>query len=428
MRHNCHGSTQIRCTWSGTLPAMGEHGQASIEWLGAIALVAAALVAAAVAAGAGGETVAASVARQMHRALCVVRGGVCDLDRRPCVVAANATEDEAHVNVAFVRVGRRELILREHRSDGTVLVTYLHDTSSGWDVGVGGDAWLEAAGREIAAGTSARAALLASLGGGETWTFADAREADVAMAYLGEGREPPVGRRAERIGRRGLELAADVRRGGEGRHVTLRLDARLLDGTVLDERSGRRTHVVTRRAGVEALLRVPRASAGGGAVGEERVSVTTDAAGRPLELAVVRSGELHGALSLPDVAQPLAGAMLGSGHGHRRWVVEQRLDLTEPASLRAAQALLDALDGPLPAVALAGEALRSRLAEAGVTEARTYDVESDSGGGGGHVAVGLKVGGGITDRRDAARLVDARVRGLDGRWRQRDECLPGAVA
>jgi hypothetical protein len=404
---------------------MSQRGQASLEWLGAVTLLAAVLGAAGLAGAGGGEAVAASVVRGMHRALCVVRGGVCDLDRRPCVVAANGTEDEAHVNLAFIRVGRRELILREHRSDGTVLVTYLHDTGAGADVGVGADAWLNAAGHELAIGSTARAALLVSLGGGETWSFADAREADVAMAYLSEGRAPPMGRRTERISRHGIELAAQAGRSVRGRVAELRLDARVLDGTIVDDDTGRRTHVVSRRAEAGALLRVRRAGGSGEAIGDERISVTTDADGRPLELSVVRTGELRGALSVPDVAQSMVGAMLTTSAGHRRWVVEQRLDLTEPDSLRAAQGLLDTLGGPLAAAARAGDALRARLEEAGVTEARTYDVDGESSGGGAHGALGIKLGGGITDRRDDARLVDARVRGIDGRWRSRDDCLRG---
>src|SRR6187402_2542895 len=109
-----------------------------------VALVAAVVLALGVAAGGGGEA-AAAVVRQMHRALCIVSGGVCDLDRRPCVVGTDATIDEAHLNLGIVRVGRNEMILRERRSDGSVLVTYLADTSAGIDVGLGADASVRAA-------------------------------------------------------------------------------------------------------------------------------------------------------------------------------------------------------------------------------------------------------------------------------------------
>jgi hypothetical protein len=402
---------------------MDERGQASIEWLGAVALVALVLVAAG--AVAGGEALGAAVVRQVHRALCVVSGGVCDLDRRPCVVAADATADEAHVNLGLWRLSRHELILHERRSDGTVLVTYLHDDGVGWDVGVGSDAWLSAAGRQWAAGTAARAALIVSLGGGETWAFPDGRAAERAMAYLSEGRTPIGAVPAQRITRSGIELEVGAQASRQGSNVRLRLDGRVVEGTVVDERDGRRTHVITRRAEAAGLVKLPSSAAEAKAVGEERLTVTTDARGQPLELTVVRTGELAGTLSLPEVAQPIAGALLGSMHGDRRWVVEQRLDLTEPANLRAAQGVLDTLDGPLAMTARAGDALRARLAEAGVTEVRTYDVVAEDSGIGGHVGRGLKFGGGVEDHVELATLADARVRGPDGKWRAKAECLDG---
>jgi hypothetical protein len=404
---------------------MGERGQASVEWLGAVTLVALVLVAAG--GVLGGEAMAAAVVRQVHRALCVVSGGVCDLDRRPCVVAADATEDEAHVNLGVVRLSRHELVLHELRSDGTVLVTYLRDNGVGWDVGVGADAWLKAAGRQLALGSAARAALIVSLGGGETWAFPDGRAAERAMAALSEGRAPRGAVPAERITRGGMELAASAEASRGGSTASLRLDGTVIDGTVVDERDGRRTHVVSRRAAAAGLLKLPGTAVEGEAASEERLAVTTDAGGRPLELSVVRTGELAGAGSLPDVLQPIAGALLDRARGHRRWVVEQRLDLTDPASLRAAQGLIDALDGPLPMASRAGDALRARLAEAGVTEARTYDVVAEDSGVRGHAAVGLRFGGGLEDHTEMGTLTDARIRGPDGAWRTRSECLDRAA-
>ncbi|HEY8583645.1 MAG TPA: hypothetical protein VIL49_11885, partial [Capillimicrobium sp.] len=355
-----------------------ERGQATIEWLGAVALVALVLSGAVLVAG--GDAIASSVVRGMHRALCVVRGGVCDLDRRPCVVEANATANDAHVNLLFVRVGRSELILREHRADGSVLVTYLHDTSSGWEAGAGSDVWLSAAGQEVLAGSGARVALLASLGGGETWLFDDALDADVAMAQLSEGHEPTLGRRTARIGGTGLELSAEAQGKRGGVTGAAALTAKRSHALSVDEQTGQRTHVVRVDGAAEALLKRTGGKIEGAAAAGERVSVTTAADGTPLELSVVRSGELGGAVDLPEVAQGAAEELLGGGRGHRRWVVEQRLDLTDPQSLAAAEGFLAALEGPLPMLASASDALRARLAEAGVTEARAYGVEQDASG------------------------------------------------
>src|SRR4051794_30233952 len=277
-RVNCHSLVLICCTSVVTLAAMGQRGQASVEWVGVVALVA--VVIASVAAFALPTQIGPAVVRQIHRALCIVSGGVCDLDQRPCVTAANSTEDEAHVNLGILRVGRHELILREHQSDGSVFVTYLHDTGAGFEVGGGGDISI---GKRLGAMcATARAALLATLGGGETWVFPDARSADRGMSYLSEGKSPPDAKRAQRITQHGVQVSADASLSRETVSGELHLDARLVEGTVVDERDGRRTHVITHRGEAGAIVRISEESgASGQAMGEERLAVTTDAQGRP---------------------------------------------------------------------------------------------------------------------------------------------------
>jgi hypothetical protein len=412
-----------------------DRGQASIEWLGVVALVAAVVLALGVAAGGGAEA-AAAVVRQMHHALCIVSGGVCDLDRRPCVVGSAATIDQAHVNLGIWRIGRDELILRERRSDGSVLVTFLHDTSAGVDVGLGVDVWVRAGGLDMAYGNTARAALLLSIGGGESWLFANGRDADSGMAYLSEHRTPPAGHRAQRIQRAGagVELSAHGGNATDSAGGGLEIDGRILTGAVFDEASGRTTHVISvdGSAAAAGLLEVEKTDTDAGgqarAVGELRVAVTSDADGRPLELSVVRTGQLDGSASLPKVVQGIAEQLVGSTAGGLRWMVEQRLDLTDPANLAATRSLVDALAHPLSSPAALAAAWNDRLATAGVTEASTYSVGTDDGGGGGvHIAAGIKLGGGVEDRTERGTLVDARVRGADGVWRRRSECLTSAA-
>jgi hypothetical protein len=420
---NCHHYVLICCISAVTLPAMGQRGQASVEWVGLVAFMT--LVMVSVAAFAGPTDIGPAVVRQIHRALCIVTGGQCDLDRRPCVTRANATEDEAHLNLGIVRLNRHELILREHQSDGSVLVTFLHDTGAGLEVGGGGD--ISIGKRLSGMSATARAAMLASLGGGETWVFPDARAADRGLAFIGEGKSPPGAKRAQRITRRGVQatVEASLERGSVS--GGLNLDARFVEGTVVDERDGRRTHVITHRGEAGGIIEVSDSSASGRSVGEERLAVTTDAAGRPLELVVVRSGELEGALSLPDGVQPIAGYLLGGTQGHRRWVVEQRLDLTDAGNRASVQGVLDALDGPLAILVRADDALRRKMRENGVTEARTYEMQTEDGGEWGvHAAKGWRIGGGLSEAAEKATLIDARVQGPDGSWRRKSECLATA--
>src|SRR3954451_24390289 len=177
---------------------MDERGQASVEWIGVVTLVAV-LLATGIALALPGDGIAGAFIRQFHRALCIVSGGVCDLDRRPCPVSSSATKDDAHVNIAIFRVGRDELILYEKQSEGSVLVNYLHDTNVGVDVGVGVDGSISVKGMSLSASASARAAVIAGLGGGETWRFEDPYAADAGMAALSEGHDPPRGERVEVI-------------------------------------------------------------------------------------------------------------------------------------------------------------------------------------------------------------------------------------
>jgi hypothetical protein len=403
-----------------------QRGQATVEWLGVVALVALVIAVAAGLAGTAtaGEAIAGGVVRGIQRALCVVRGGVCDLDRRPCVVRSGTTEDDAHISFGLIRIGRHEVILREHRSDGSVVVTYVGDWQPGAEGGAGADLWASAAGHEVAFGSSVRVAALATLGGADVYTFGSAREADVGMALLSEGRTPPGGP-AQRVSHAGTTLSLDARH----RRGTIRLSASILDGTLVDARTGNRTYVLSRDAALEGGLRALGASLSGGAQGGQRLSVTTDADGRPLELGIEATGELEGSLSLPDDLQAVAGVLQGAGvpaSGHRRWVREQRLDLTDPENLAAAGDLLEALTAPdplAPLVAHASARLRARLDAAGVTSARTYAVAGEHSGASLHVAAGARFGGALEDRREEATLLTALERGPDGLWHERSDCV-----
>ncbi len=58
-----------------------------------------------------------------------------------------------------------------------------------------------------------------------------------------------------------------------------------------------------------------------------------------------------------------------------------------------------------------------------MTEVRTYGLQTADNGLGGHIAVGVKFGGGVSKTVQEQELLDARVRGPDGLWRTRDDCL-----
>jgi hypothetical protein len=403
---------------------MDERGQASVEWIGMVALIAV-VMAVVLALALPGTGIAGAFVRQFHRALCIVGGGVCDLDRRPCAIASSATKDDGHVNLGLIRLGRDELILYEKQSDGSVLVTYVHDTNAGVEVGVGVDGTINVKGISLSASRSARAAVLAGIGGGETWRFPDAYAADAGMASLSEGHEPGRGERVDVIDdRRSIRAELDASGAIGTASARVSIDAGLIESVAHDPRDGSRTYVLSGSLAAGGILKVSRSTAAGAAAGDERIAVTMAADGRPRELTITRSGRLEGAYSLPDAVQGMAERVTGGDHGGRTWVVESRLDLTDPENWRVASAFVGSL--PL-AQEVAADALRRRIQAAGVTETRTYALATkDNGRWSGHVGRGVVYGFGIGETAEDLSLLDAEVRGPDGLWRTRDDCLAAA--
>src|SRR5512132_2024748 len=129
-----------------------QRGQASGDYVALLLVVAVALGGAGTVASREGEAIAQAVDRQMLRALCVVRGGACEVDRRPCVTGSERQLDRASVTVAVVRLGHERVLVREARSDGTVAVTLLERTSPGLEVAFGVQAGATVDGRSIGLG------------------------------------------------------------------------------------------------------------------------------------------------------------------------------------------------------------------------------------------------------------------------------------
>lgn len=395
---------------------MGESGQASIEYVGLVGLVVCVLALPVVA----GRDLAGAVVRQVHRALCVVSGGECELDRQPCVVATRQLEDDGAVDLAIVRIGSRELVLREARSDGSVAVTFIRDRRAGLALGIGVGGHLRLGRRRVGMGAEAQATVMAALGGGTTWVLRDARAADRLVRGLIVDGAGDLGRRVLHGGHpdaRGAPAPAAtsshrslaVTFGGSAGPALLGADLTLsgadLAGATTDLATGRRTFVVRRRNDlVASLTRAHRVS---GAL-DETYTLTVDRDGHPRELGVLRGGELHGG---------------------GRWESETQLDLTDPANAAAARDFLREVVAPRPRLGRAvpvSAALRRRLDEAGVRDERTYALTSGASGVGLGGGSGLiRLGADYERRQRRLRLVRARQRGPDGLWRARDDCLSG---
>ena len=401
-------------------------GQASVDYVALVALVALVLGAAAavvVATGLGESVVAA-----MRRALCVATGGACGSG--PCVVAARREISSGELDVGFTRVGGEEMLLRELRADGTVALTLVRTRARGPQAGVGGEAHLGIGTRELAVSAEARIALLARSGSGATYVVADRRAADeleqrLRLSVLARkpdttidnpvGGLPDMSRPMPRLpqpdvtfGEHGaaISLAGAVRLGPAS--AALHVGGQDLAGERVDTRTGRRTVYLRRIGELSGSLTVLSLGPGATAMGREIYAVTVDRDGRPLDLQVLSAVQLAAGVHVPAaIRNLLAGAGMPLHRG-RLVEVERHLDLRDPASLAVATAFLSGLVGSGAREGGAALDLRRRLELVGTTQTRVYATDEITRGIGGHLSGGLRVGGSVGGQVWTARLVASR--------------------
>jgi hypothetical protein len=423
-------------------------GQGTIEYLGVVLVVGVVVAAGAtVAAGTAAGDVASSVTRQFLRALCVVTGGDCDRDRAPCPTHTKSERRGATVTIAVVTLGQHHSLLREQRSDGTVALSLVAEHKGGAEGGTGLTAKLRLGRTQLAIGGEARAAALVKAGTGSTWIARDAGAARRLEDRIGRhfdfapGRSlvpgeildellPKLPPADETFGDRGYEVSgsAGVSRGVAS--AELGIVAADTAGSRVDRATGSRTFYMRRRNSADASVAANGATGEGAGARETEYAVTVARDGRPVSLTVIDTGTLSGSMDLPTRLQPIAGALAVPSRGHRAWVTESHLDLGEPDNLAAAQDLVAQLRSPRPRIGGlvdVPEALERALAERAVVNARTYSMSGSSYSAGLTGRVG-GVGGGFDGGQEtgSAHLVAAMTRGMDGRWRQRDDCLKEA--
>lgn len=417
-------------------PARAHAGQASVEWIALVLLVAVLFGLGAAMAQAG--FVGRRVTREIARAMCLVRSGDCERDREPCAVSTNGRRGGVAVHLAVVKLGGGTVAVLEQRSDGTVAVTRGTTEMLGIEAGLG-------AARDVAlAGisTSAAAALTASYTGtGEqarTWIVGSPEAARRLIESL----------RPRRIASRGGRVLEAPRPATPPPDITYRqisteaaidagLQATIGDqdvqlaglgmrfpktaGTRVDHRTGHRTIYV--QSSSSATLDVPGVLGLSHTSGGERYAVELDAQGRPVDLQVQATGRFAGSYDLPDVTQPVAGLLAVGSADDRVYEVNAHLDLTDPDNLVAARGLIEAMSFHVGAPASASQALRRRLDEQGTVEARVLRQSDSATEHALQSPIGPKVGvtWGHEDRR--TELLAATSRGLDGQWIPRTDCV-----
>lgn len=397
-----------------------QRGQASVEWLAVVALVAVVFGLGAALAQAG--YVGRRVTREMARAICLVGSGDCRRDQEPCVVGSLANRQGMTVHLLFYRLGEDKLGVVEERSDGTFAVS-LEDGISGGLEGAGGlKAAFQVGKLGLSIGGEVTAAVLAHLGRGRTWIAGSRAEAQRILEQEGAGRPPDATSGSGRwdssvdasAAGEALGESVEVARAG----ITFVREA----GWRVDRRSGHRTAYVQASA-------TGSATAGGRVLGlsgdgEETYAVEYDETGRPVDLRVIAVGSFAGSRDLPAVVQEVAGLLApDAGGGERGYEVTGHLDLTDAGNLAAARGLLNAI-AERRATAAPERALRRRINEHGTVQARALAIRTDETG----MSFAFAAGPGSFSaeaqiQQRSQQLLRATSHGLDGQWVTRTDCV-----
>ncbi len=402
-----------------------ERGQATIDYVALIAVLAVVLAAAAALAAGGGPGVANAVLGQVRHALCIVTGRTCRTERRlPCVIASERDARHVAVTIVLVRLDGDRYILRETMSDGTVRLTLAHRGGGGVELGIGARVKAALKGRVFGVEDEARAGLEGVLGYGEVFVARDDREADELVRSLrkrvplagGDGPEP-----SERFVEGGARGLGRIGVGNPLAAASVEGIAETIVGARRHERSGEVTITLNAGSAGWALLNAVMSGPAGGSERQVTLAVTLDRDHRPVELALTATGALAAGATLPTgLAGPL-GVREGDAQlamGGRRWELGARVDLRDPEVAAAWHAFRRD-----PTSSDAIRALGARLREGSHLDMRSYAISSESDGAAAGLGAGLRVGGEIDHTIDRARLLAAATRPPGGLWERRTDCL-----
>ena len=166
------------------------NGQATVEYVAVIALVALVL-----AVGAAVVTVTGVGDRllyAMRQGLCAVGGVLCPPPPEPCVLSRHAQRDTGSVVILAARVGEDQALIVERRSDGKVAVTVGGGGHGGAELGLGAGVDVDAGKDSVGAGAEVRAAAIARVGGGRTWILPSEAAARKLIDALGQDQTIPL--------------------------------------------------------------------------------------------------------------------------------------------------------------------------------------------------------------------------------------------
>lgn len=380
-------------------------GQATTEYVAAIALIAVVLALAAPAVGA--PSIGAAVVGRLERALCIAGLDICDARMAadaglaPCPLKSDMTGHEVSATAFSIEVGHRWTLTVTPSSDGTVSVTRTASGTAGVVAGFGGDLALG----PVAVAGGGQAGARARIQGAYGWTFANQAAADAflqsALKELRTDRWPQawvsVESSADVSAMLGVALGGNVRERVDLLGVTAAghgaIGARLVhDGNVV-------TLYGRLASDGPELSRPLLPSIGRGR--EEWTAEYTFSAGGPRELAFRH--------------------IIPGDRDSRQTEIVARLDLRDPANVAVARPLLGVRFpwGARERAALA--AVSERIASHGTIERTVSSIEDDSRGISGSVRGGAKFGAAFKRIAVHRSLVEASAR-AGGFERRRLDC------
>ncbi|CAA9478544.1 MAG: hypothetical protein AVDCRST_MAG38-1789 [uncultured Solirubrobacteraceae bacterium] len=433
-------------------------GQASTDYVGVLAVVAAAVALSA--AAISPPPLATAIAANLRHAVCVVAGGVCTAREArkagltPCVVHVRSDGDSVGAVIAVVTLRRGDTAVVERRSDGTASVSFLDANAIGGQTGIG-----FSFGRLGGTGTATAAAGV-SFNTGRTYEFATFAAARSFLARhaadettVGEGldvarrvsplhapRRLPAPRSSSYEAGTWAELEADVkvsaprlgaRLTGEGDAGAARLLGRR-------RRGARTTWYLRIEQSAAARLGAVVGSVGGAAGGEAVLEVTTRD-GRPVSATVTGFAAIEAEASLYGHSTDLGalarrleqagGGAGGSGGGGMAVQASVDLDLTVPENAAAFDGALDVLRLRVPPPALAARLadLGRRLDADGRVEVAYYRTSASVRERSAELALGAEIGVKHVRSRQTRELVSAWS-AHGGALREREDCAAAAAA
>jgi hypothetical protein len=370
-------------------------GQATTEYAGLLALIAAALLGAGMVVGL--DDVGAAVAKGIRTGICIVGGDVCRASDaaaaglEPCTVRERSGGGGTTVSVAWIRIGDRDGWSVATRSDGSVLVTRAHARKGGVGAGIG----LEASPFGLSIGIEGKADF--EFGSGATWEFPDAQSAARFIAHGGDDKP------TWRFGEAGDVLKAEAGvKGGGARLTGVEATAQAAGGVRVGR--GQTTLYIRTRldSGASVWIGKHIEDMAGPSTGGVLVEMTLEH-GSPREVA-------------------FRTARNGGGPGR---VVDTvaRLDLRDPAN-RAAAADLLTQELPWPA-AVAREVHDVMLytVQHGTVERSVYDVRDESSDFELAARLGEELGIEVNRVNVQRRLVGASAWTPGSQERLREDCV-----